>query len=783
MMAAAAQAEVVDLVSSDEENELPNVHKRRSVASSVWKQTKKRVKTEDGHAVICLDLSDSEDDAVAPQAAAACLDPRKSTVSEFQSEEEDIVEVAAPVAPTMNQGKSDKNEEESKQEDDDVAIVGATGPNALADFPHSRENCVTHPHAQDPARHCPNCYCYVCDKLASSCPAWQTHCRATHGDKKWRKMREDVRKNGGAIVPAPAPAVRRTTTTVTNPPPPPPLDVSGRPDLDEYSLRALLQAITTVHPVEISPPAGVFTTNLRHYQKQSVAFMREEERRRREAHEIRGGWLCDELGMVSIGTLHNLRVSNMYVLCHFLLSLLCAPSMQGKSAVVLALIAANPMKSQKCPSLERIRSYPTKGKKKLKVKTTVILTSVSLLGQWEDECRKHAPGLKVARYHGRKRVTVEDLHSLDVIISSSTFNWNTELTGAFKFHRVVVDESHLFATAAASAKISIAMRKHSTFRWCVTATPCVSSAADLKKQLMFLNSGGRFSRFESLQAAAFRFTRLTKRSTESSKKQAFYGLMDEMKTCMIRHTKSQRIHGSEALALPESTTTTVYLNMSVQERAWFAQSVSSGVLQSMERFGARALNVERTLTSYMYGVASQRASELTKIKALRQDLRQLRVTEPSFRVVVYTQSLSMQDIVLKALQRDRITTLQFNGSTNATKRDKVIRQFQNEADKNPAVFVITLRSGNVGITLTAASRVYLMEPSLDPAAEVQAAGRIHRLGQTKAVEVKKMVFANSIESNIVDLHKEIVAGRISVSDGFYPPEAIKVLAKNIRTNA
>lgn len=73
-------------------------------------------------------------------------------------------------------------------------------------------------------------------------------------------------------------------------------------------------------------------------------------------------------------------------------------------------------------------------------------------------------------------------------------------------------------------------------------------------------------------------------------------------------------------------------------------------------------------------------------------------------------------------------------------RDLAIRSFQSEVDTRPAVFVITLRSGNV------ASRVYLMEPSL---AEVQAAGCIHRLGQTKQVQVKKLVFCNSMECNIV----------------------------------
>lgn len=462
-------------------------------------------------------------------------------------------------------------------------------------------------------------------------------------------------------------------------------------------------------------------------------------------------------------------------------------ALQGKSAVVLALIAVNPMPPHKRPSKQQVLNYRSKKNKRLRVKTTVIMTSVSLLGQWEDECRRHAPGLKVARHHGNKKIQAKDLYDLDVIISTSTFNWDEDITGRFNFRRVVVDESHLFATAPSSAKVHVAMQKCSKFRWCVTATPCVSSAADLRKQLMFLNGnkGKMYHRYESIQRALARYTLLTKRSTEASKKQAFYGLLDELKKSMIRHTKSQRIHGSEALALPESTTTTVYLDMSAREQQLFGRvRTSSTMLRYMERIGAKALTVEQCFAFDMYNVKSDDVAGLTKIKTLIQDLRELRVTEPSFRVVVYTQSLVMHGFVVEALQQEGLTTLQFNGSTSATKRDKTIRQFQNQqSDPNPAVFVITLRSGNVGITLTAASRVYLMEPSMDPSAEVQAAGRIHRLGQTKAVQVKKLVFRNCFESNIVDLQKEIAAGRISISDKFFPPEAIQILAKNVRTTS
>jgi len=292
----ASYNEAVDLLSSDEENTPPNA--QNDAGRGAFRTRVKRV---DGHDVLCLDISDSEDDdddvALAPQAAGrpfvAALDPILSTVSEPRNKEEDIAVVAPPVAPTA--GTSETN-----GQDEDVAIIGATGPNALADFPHSRENCVTYPSAKDPARHCPHCYCYICDNPASSCPVWQTHCHATHGDPKWRKMREDVRKNGGAIEPAPTPAAPRIVApTAGMNPPPGPRSVAGRPDLDEYSLRALLQTITTVHPVELSPPTGVFTTELRHYQKQSYAFMLEEERRIVAEKVVLGGWLCDEVGMVS----------------------------------------------------------------------------------------------------------------------------------------------------------------------------------------------------------------------------------------------------------------------------------------------------------------------------------------------------------------------------------------------------------------------------------------------------------------------------------------------------
>ena len=86
-------------------------------------------------------------------------------------------------------------------------------------------------------------------------------------------------------------------------------------------------------------------------------------------------------------------------------------------------------------------------------------------------------------------------------------------------------------------------------------------------------------------------------------------------------------------------------------------------------------------------------------------------------------------------------------------------------------------AGAVGITLTAASRVYLMEPCIDPATEVQAAGRIHRLGQTKDVLIKRFAFRDSLDENIIKLHERMrrAATDVVVTDGCIPGLGVRIL--------
>ena len=180
-----------------------------------------------------------------------------------------------------------------------------------------------------------------------------------------------------------------------------------------------------------------------------------------------------------------------------------------------------------------------------------------------------------------------------------------------------------------------------------------------------------------------------------------------------------------------------------------------------------------------------RPGELTKCKRLIADLVALQAEEPDFHAVVFTQYDAMQRTLVAAIKAasrsggelsaggkaPALRIFEFNQKTAPTTRHKRIAEFQNSSAPGGRVFVFTVATAAVGITLTAATRVYLMEPMADPAQEVQAAGRIHRLGQTQDIFIRRYCFRDSIEEAVVALHEQIRKGAFRVLDGRFPPEA------------
>ncbi|KAK3237290.1 hypothetical protein CYMTET_52620 [Cymbomonas tetramitiformis] len=241
----------------------------------------------------------------------------------------------------------------------------------------------------------------------------------------------------------------------------------------------------------------------------------------------------------------------------------------------------------------------------------------------------------------------------------------------------------------------------------------------------------------------------------------------EVVTClqavMIRHTKAQQIGGDVALTLPPLELDTEFIPMTADEERSYAQVVRE---EMDERSGEGSSQLRRQLAGGTTDYGLQRslarrmqmcAAAQSKLEALVADVRGLRAAEPHMHCVVFTQHRLAHDQVAERLKREGVQVYKFSGDTTVTTRHAYIRKFQ-AMEPVPKAFVAMVRQGNCGVTLTAATRVYLMEPCINPALEVQAAGRVHRLGQSRGVLIKRFAMKDTFEENIVDLHCSIRAG-------------------------
>ncbi|QRV83192.1 hypothetical protein RhiJN_11208 [Ceratobasidium sp. AG-Ba] len=146
----------------------------------------------------------------------------------------------------------------------------------------------------------------------------------------------------------------------------------------------------------------------------------------------------------------------------------------------------------------------------------------------------------------------------------------------------------------------------------------------------------------------------------------------------------------------------------------------------------------------------------TKIDALLRNLREIREKDPSFRAIVFSQFTSFLDIIQKALAIEGLDSLRLDGTMTQQQRTNSLQAFKSP-DPKPKIFCISLRAGGVGLNLTQAQYVFMMDFWWNRAAENQAIDRIHRIGQTRTVYVKHFVIKETIEKRVLQIQKRKTA--------------------------
>jgi len=278
--------------------------------------------------------------------------------------------------------------------------------------------------------------------------------------------------------------------------------------------------------------------------------------------------------------------------------------------------------------------------------------------------------------------------------------------------------------------------------------------------------------------------RLTGLATESDfyravvedKEATFWTVVDKLASHTTRHMKAQSIGGSNALSLPPTTTKIVTMRMSKKERGNY-NTAYAHARKHMVKLRAKektsAFQLEQILVHPTGSKLFTTWSESTKIRVLMENVAAIKLGDPLLRIVVFTQYTHTHEAVVRALTPRLTAVYKITGSASATERDFALRCFQTAGYS--AAIVVMLKAGSVGMSLHQGSHLFLMEPCLDPTAEKQAFGRINRLGQKKSVMVKKFVFEDSIEANVVALHEKMRTGTIKGQGNSFSKEAIEIL--------
>lgn len=399
----------------------------------------------------------------------------------------------------------------------------------------------------------------------------------------------------------------------------------------------------------------------------------------------------------------------------------------------------------------------------------IIICPSSLIYNWQQEFEKFAPGISVMVYHGgnRKKEELLDVQKQVIITTYNTMRNDVDFICEQAFGVAVIDESHNIKNP--STQIAQAVMKVSAeFRLALSGTPVVNNTFDLYSQLNFVVPGLFGSRefFKKEYADPIDNWHDEEKVVTLKKLTAPF---------ILRRTKEQ-----VAKDLPEKTESVLWCDMNGLQR-----SVYEDILQQTRKsifLEVKENGLAKSKFSILQGMTKLRqvcssplllpeddkqipCSESVKMQVLMDELTNIL---PSHKALVFSQFSSMLQLLADECTKRGFSFYHFDGQTPPAQRAEMVKAFQESANTVP-LFLISLKAGNTGLTLTAADYVFLFDPWWNTAVEDQAIDRTHRIGQTKNVFAYKMICKNTIEEKIINLQqkkKKLSEDLISADEGF-----------------
>ena len=388
----------------------------------------------------------------------------------------------------------------------------------------------------------------------------------------------------------------------------------------------------------------------------------------------------------------------------------------------------------------------------------LVIAPTSVLGTWRSEASRFTPGLRVRVVEGSRSRRTYGIAAMaadaDVLVTSYTLlRLDAEEYQGSEWAGVIIDEAQFAKNPATKVHQEIA-KLRSTVTIAVTGTPLENSLTDLWA-LFSLTAPGLFPskrRFREDYVQPIEQGKVPENEEGAPyRQQRLERLRRRIRPLMLRRTK-------ELVAddLPEKQVQELFVDLSPAHRAAYdtvLQRERQKVLGLLADLDRNRFIVFRSLTMLRMLALSPRLIDpdaadavSAKLDVLLEHVQELRAE--GHRALVFSQFTSYLDMAAERLRAAGIAYEHLDGSTR--RREDVIDGFRSG---DAPVFLISLKAGGFGLTLTEADYVFLLDPWWNPAAEAQAIDRTHRIGQTQRVFVYRLIASGTIEEKVLALQQ------------------------------
>ncbi|MBM6874891.1 DEAD/DEAH box helicase [Fusobacterium mortiferum] len=383
------------------------------------------------------------------------------------------------------------------------------------------------------------------------------------------------------------------------------------------------------------------------------------------------------------------------------------------------------------------RLHEKKGTKSL------VIMPKSLIYNWESEIKKFSPKLKVGIYYGNFRNRDIIKKSGVILTTYGTIRNDIEIIRDYDFDVVILDESQNIKNVNAQTTKAI-MLLNAKHRIALSGTPIENNLSELYSLFRFLNPSmfGTMEEFNNFYAIPIQ---------KENDQEAIEELKKKVYPFILRRIKKEVLKD-----LPDKIEKTMYIEMNPEQkklyeerRNYYYNMVHSQIKENgigkTQFFILQALNELRQITSCpeakSVGVTS------SKREVLINNI--LDAVENGHKVLVFTNYINSIKNICEDLDKYGVKYLSMSGSTKD--RQLLVDKFQK--DSKYKVFVMTLKTGGVGLNLTAADTIFIYDPWWNKTVENQAIDRAYRLGQDRTVFSYKLILKDTIEEKILQLQE------------------------------